>query len=205
MQATTMAKELEHETLETDVAIESKNSLLDPKNPLHAMAHEVEILSEDAAHALLDELAQSVEFDYLRLGGILAVVHSYDWFKGHKTWKKFVQHETQLSYRTAEYLRSIYEFLGVDPDFESSLIGQRSNAAMFTRTRGVLNRLGLKKALRVLSQSPVGALVRRTKRRLADPLPQMALETRQRLVEFFRPYNQRLAAHLGRDLSLWIR
>lgn len=101
------------------------------------------------------------------------------------------------------YLRSIYEFLGVDPDFESSLIGQRSNAAMFTRTRGMLNRLGLKSVLRMLSRSPVGKLVRRSRNRQGTIVQVISPETKNRLVEHFQPFNQKLVEYLERNLMNW--
>ena len=101
------------------------------------------------------------------------------------------------------YLRSIYEFLGVDPDFQSSLIGQRSNAAMFTRSRGMLNRLGLKPVLRMLSRSRAGKLVRRLKKQQGAVKQEISAETRGRLVEHFRPFNQKLGEHLERALMSW--
>ncbi|MBT8484247.1 MAG: sulfotransferase [Phycisphaerales bacterium] len=102
------------------------------------------------------------------------------------------------------YLESILSFLGVDHDFDSSMIGQRMNAARFARLRAGLHRVGLKPALNALSRSAVGARIRRlTRARGRSSAETMDPETRARLVEHFASSNERLAAYLGRDLSAW--
>lgn len=104
----------------------------------------------------------------------------------------------------AAYLRSVLEFIGVDPDFQSSQVGRRRNAAMFPRARRALHRVGLKPILTALSRSPVGDAVRRANnRRRTDPSEAMSAETRRRLVDEFKPFNDRLAKFAGRDLSHW--
>jgi hypothetical protein len=102
------------------------------------------------------------------------------------------------------YLGAILGFLGLEPSFECSQYGQRRNAVMFPRARRVLQKVGLRPALLALSRSPVGAAVRRiNKRRGKVTSSDMDPQTRARLLEHFRPFNDRLAAWLGRDLSAW--
>ncbi len=104
------------------------------------------------------------------------------------------------------YLRSILEFLDVDPNFESSQFGRMRNSAMFPRLRAALNRVGLRPVLRVVSRSPIGDAIRGAKKRSgAKAYDQMDPSLRARLVDHFRPYNDRLAAFCDRDLSDWNR
>lgn len=104
----------------------------------------------------------------------------------------------------AAYLRQVLKHIGVDPDFQSTQVGRRRNAAMFPRLRRSLHRAGLKPLLTTLSRSPIGDAVRRANnQRRTDPSEAMSAETRRRLVDEFRPFNERLAKFAGRDLSHW--
>lgn len=104
------------------------------------------------------------------------------------------------------YLRSILEFIGVDPDFESAQFGQRKNAAMFPRLRKSLHRVGLKPFLLSLSGSRFGDSVRRARKRWGGAgYRPMNSETRKRMLEHFQPFNARLEEFTGRDLSEWNR
>lgn len=104
------------------------------------------------------------------------------------------------------YLRSILEFLEVDPTFESNQIGKRRNAARGARLRWTLHRLGMKPVLQGLSRSAIGDVVRRyTRATRRDSAASMDAETRARLIEEFRAGNARLGGFLGRDLSAWDR
>jgi len=104
------------------------------------------------------------------------------------------------------FLRSILEFIGVNPDFESSQFGLRRNAAMFPRLRKVMQSIGLRTVLRALSRSKVGDMVRRAnKRHGRKASASIDPATRQRLIEYYRPLNERLGKLLGRDLEHWNR
>lgn len=102
------------------------------------------------------------------------------------------------------YLRRILEFIGVDPDFESSMIGQAKNSAMFPRARKFMHAVGLKPLLVRVSRSGLGDSIRRARRRMGGraytPLDEA---TRERLREHFKPWNERLAKLTGRDLGHW--
>lgn len=104
----------------------------------------------------------------------------------------------------AAYLRSILEFLGVQTDFKPRQLGQIKNAAMFPGTRRVLHKLGLKPLLAAISNSPLGDSIRRAKKRSnSRGYKPMTPETRSRLIDYYRPYNDRLATFAKRDLSKW--
>ncbi len=102
------------------------------------------------------------------------------------------------------YLASMLEFLDVDPTFVSSQIGQQRNASMFPRLRKALTSIGLRPVVKALSRSVIGDTIRRrNKKRRKPSSTSLNPETRTRLVEYFKPYNDRLAELLGRDLSHW--
>jgi hypothetical protein len=103
-----------------------------------------------------------------------------------------------------DYLKSIFTFLGVDNTFESSQIGLQRNASMFPRLRKGLEAIGLKPAVTALSKSAVGDLVRRrNKKRRKLSSTTLDPATRMELVEYFKPYNDRLFKYLGRTLEHW--
>ena len=98
----------------------------------------------------------------------------------------------------------VCRILGVDETIESSQFGQIRNSAMFPRIRRTAQSLGLRPVLGFLSQGPVGNAWRRMrKKRTGRGYQSMAPRTREELVEYFRPMNERLADQTGRDLSHW--
>ena len=102
------------------------------------------------------------------------------------------------------YLRRVLEFLEVDPDYESEQLGRMVQVAAFPRTRRLLHRARLDWLADRVSSSPVGDLLRRRlKSSGARRYPPMDDATREFLRDYYRPYNERLAAHTGRDLSKW--
>ena len=104
------------------------------------------------------------------------------------------------------FLDRILDFIGVDRAWQSPLLGQRKNAAMFPRVRRVLHSIGLKRVLVEASRSPVGDVVRKVQKRFGQRgYAEMNPVTRQELSQYFRPFNERLAAFTGRDLDQWNR
>ena len=101
------------------------------------------------------------------------------------------------------YLQKILEFIGVDPDVESKMIGQRMNASMFPRLRKMLHGLGLKSTLYFISRTWIGDRVRRSRKSKGRSYQPMQQETKKKLIEHFAPYNERLSTFLQRDLSDW--
>ena len=102
------------------------------------------------------------------------------------------------------YLKSILQFLQVDETFESKQIGKVVQVAIFPKLRRRLNRMGLSWAVDLVSKSPLGDLLRKrmktSKIQRYKPMPD---DLRARLVEYYKPLNDRLAAFAGRDLSHW--
>jgi hypothetical protein len=103
------------------------------------------------------------------------------------------------------YLKTILEFIGVDTDLDSKLFGQRKNAAMFPKVRKQLHRFGLKSVANLVSNSPVGDWVRKNRKTKGRAYRPMELETKEKLISHFLPYNDRLSEMLQRDLSHWNR
>ncbi|MDP7008753.1 MAG: sulfotransferase [Phycisphaerales bacterium] len=102
-----------------------------------------------------------------------------------------------------KYLESVLLFLGVDPQTESSMIGQRKNASMFPHLRKKLHQCGLKPLVSRLSKSWVGDKIRRSRKTKGQSYLPMHQETKLKLMKHFRPYNEKLSKFLGRDLSHW--
>ena len=102
------------------------------------------------------------------------------------------------------YLKSILRFLQVDENFESKQIGKVVQVAIFPKLRRRLNSMGLSWAVDLVSKSPLGDLLRQ--RMKTSKLPRyapMPADLRARLIEYYQPLNDRLAALTGRDLSHW--
>ena len=108
-----------------------------------------------------------------------------------------------LSGSDGEYIKSVYDFIGVDSDIKSKMIGQRKNSAMFPSLRRLLHQLGLKPLISCLSKSWVGDSIRRSRKKKGNAYRPMKQETKETLIAHFLPYNDRLAEFLGRDLSKW--
>jgi hypothetical protein len=101
------------------------------------------------------------------------------------------------------YLKSILDFLGVDSSRESTLFGQRKNAALFPRLRKWLSAFGLNYFIKMTSRSSVGDWIRRSRKNQGNAYQPMKPETKEKLIEYFRPYNDQLSTLLQRDLSHW--
>ncbi len=109
----------------------------------------------------------------------------------------------QLASNDRAYFRQILEFIGVDPEFESSQFGQIRNSAMFPRTRRALDRAGLRPVVRAVSRSPVGDMIRRARKKAKRGYSTMPAEDRARILEHFEPSTRRLEALTGWSLPGW--
>lgn len=109
--------------------------------------------------------------------------------------------------------RAIYRFIGVDnPDFVPPGYDQRSNEArnyrflfienILVRTYRWLSRKGYTRLVKSILDSGAGSIVRKLNDSKQPP-PKIDEPSRERLKQYFRPHNARLAALLGRDLSCW--
>jgi hypothetical protein len=75
------------------------------------IAHEVESLSKTKALNMADNLAENIEVNYFKLGGVLKLINDNSWFEGYKTFDDFVFEKYQFAGRKARYLVSIYDHL----------------------------------------------------------------------------------------------
>ena len=101
------------------------------------------------------------------------------------------------------YLKTILKFIGVDLNTESNLIGQRKNAAIFPKLRNVLHQLRLDPIVHVIRKSLIGDWIRRSRKNKGRAYQPMDPATKEKLIEHFRPYNDRLSTQLKTDLSHW--
>lgn len=102
------------------------------------------------------------------------------------------------------YLRRVLEFLDVDADFDSRYFGSLVQVAAFPRLRRLLRRLRMGFLVDVISRSAIGDILRkRLKSSDMRRYPSMDADTRAFLRDYYRPYNDRLAALCGRDLASW--
>jgi hypothetical protein len=101
----------------------------------------------------------------------------------------------------AAVTRSLWAFMGVDPDAPLTDLEPRKIGLGPAGAR--LKRL----AKRTRFDRIIGGRLRRKLRdvlsRAGDQRPTIDAETRTRLVEHYRPHNERLADFLGRDLAHW--
>lgn len=75
------------------------------------IAHEVETLSKTKALNEADRLAENIEVNYFKLGGILKLINDNSWFEGYPSFDEFVEEKYGFQSRKARYLISIYDNL----------------------------------------------------------------------------------------------
>jgi hypothetical protein len=75
------------------------------------VAVEIEQLTKVKALHMADNLAQAIETDYFRLGGVLDLIYRESWFEGFDTFDDFVRERFGFEKRKADYLRRIYNSL----------------------------------------------------------------------------------------------
>lgn len=99
------------------------------------------------------------------------------------------------------FMRQIYSFLGVDPDFESDWETTKVNQA--AGKKNLANSRFLYQLSRALSWAGLHGASSRVREANSVDQPPMSAETRRRLTDVYREPNRRLAALIGRDLSRW--
>jgi len=75
------------------------------------IAHEVESLTKTKALNLAENLAENIEVNYFKLGGVLAKINENSWFEGFNAFDDFVYERYGFAGRKARYLISIYDNL----------------------------------------------------------------------------------------------
>lgn len=94
----------------TKKAVETKASDIDL---IVSTVVEIENMSRDAAVELGHELLDSTDFNYFKLGGIIAAIQENGWFKekGFDHWPEFINQEYGIGKRKAQYMVQIYNGL----------------------------------------------------------------------------------------------
>lgn len=75
------------------------------------IAHEVESLTKTKALHLAEDLAENIEVNYFKLGGVLKLISDNSWFEGYETFEQFLVEKYGFQARKARYLIFIYENL----------------------------------------------------------------------------------------------
>lgn len=75
------------------------------------IAHEVESLTKTKALNLAENLAENIEVNYFKLGGVLRLINDNSWFEGFDYFDDFVYEKYGFQGRKARYLISIYDHL----------------------------------------------------------------------------------------------
>ena len=105
------------------------------------------------------------------------------------------------------FIRRIYEHIGVDSSYTPSWLGKTQNAVVYPGMQDKFRKAGLGKVLRAVRNSPIGPMIReyaaKQKRKKGGVYKEMLPETRQKLVDYYRPHNAKLGELLGCDLSNW--
>ncbi len=103
-----------------------------------------------------------------------------------------------------QFLRSILEYLGVEPEFKSSQIGQMVQVTLDPRIRRTLKKMGLQPLMNYISDRPIGDKIRTfLKKSNIQRYKRISNADKKILLDIYRPYNKRLEEFTGRDLSSW--
>jgi hypothetical protein len=106
---------MSEETIEvaetTAVAKKAKAKAEPTGNLILDVAAEVEKLTKTKALHLADSLADGIEENYFKLGGVLKMIQDNSWFEGFNDFDQFVFEKYGFQGRKARYLMGIYEQL----------------------------------------------------------------------------------------------
>ncbi|MEE9127167.1 MAG: hypothetical protein V3U11_08500 [Planctomycetota bacterium] len=82
----------------------------DSNDPLHIIAERVENLTKEDVMPAIKRLTNDVGMDYFELGGVLARCTEKGWYSefGFDTAKEWVEDQTDMKYRKAQYLVKLY-------------------------------------------------------------------------------------------------
>lgn len=80
-------------------------------NLIFDIAQEVENLTKTKALNAAEKLAEDIETNYFRLGGILKQIKAQQWWEGHPSFEAFLQDKFDFGERKADYLIEIYTHL----------------------------------------------------------------------------------------------
>lgn len=75
------------------------------------IAHEVEQMTKAKALNEAEKLAENIEVNYFKMGGVLKLINDNSWFEGFESFDAFVLERYGFAGRKARYLISIYDNL----------------------------------------------------------------------------------------------
>ena len=146
----------------------------------------------------------------------LYATHLQRWYDAFPAAQIKVMFAEDISCDASAAARELFDFLGVDPGFDSPILHERRNES--DRPRLPLLRSGLRSGgdwmrrrglepvlARIKTAGPVAAMLRANKIEVRNEIPPMTPATEARLRDTFAPEMQRLRHLLGRDTLPWDR
>ena len=98
----------EQQAPETVAAGKTKLKSVKSGNILLDIATEVEGLSKTKALNMAEDLANDIETNYFKLGGVLQLIAQNSWYEGYNTFDDFIRERYGFQGRKARYLIAIY-------------------------------------------------------------------------------------------------
>ena len=89
----------------------AKQKVKQTGNVITDVATEIENLSKTKALHLADRLVEEIDTESFRLGGVLNLIHTNQWYEGYPTFGAFVNEKYGFQERKARYLIEIYTHL----------------------------------------------------------------------------------------------
>lgn len=97
-----------------------------------------------------------------------------------------------------KYVKRVFEFIGVDSNYEPSVLNASYNAVIYPHLQDRLNRYGLKWIVDCVKKTGVGALIRKINRfKKGGSYPEMDIDERKALQEFYKKPDEELEELLG--------
>lgn len=221
------------ETKEAKAYFESSPSYFhDPRAPARAQAYrpELKVLAllrdpvkrafSNHTHEIIKGHIPSCPFEtglannpaYVEQG--LYATHLQRWFHTFPAAQIRVMFAEEIAADAGGSARAVFEFLGVDPTFDSPILHERRNEsdrARFPTLRTGLRaggdwmrRRGLEPVLaRIKSAGPVATMMDANKIEIRDEIPPMKPETEAQLRALFAPEMEQLRSMLERDTLPW--
>lgn len=109
-----------------------------------------------------------------------------------------------LIYDQNMFIKKIYKFIDVYPDFIPSALNKKINTKVFPKLRKVLNFAKLEWSINIIKKSFFDQYIRILGNKLQKKKnPTMNQETRKNLIEFFKSPNADLEKLIDRNLDSW--
>lgn len=97
--------------VKVETTTKTKSKVVATGNLIADTAADVEKLTKTKALKEADALAENIEANYFRLGGVLALIKAQTWFDGYESFSLYVFEKFGFKERKADYLIRIYDNL----------------------------------------------------------------------------------------------